>query len=183
MRRMLTILALVVAVFLLQGGEVRAGSAAGAFFHNFTGPALNATVVLNADAVTSSSCTQLSPCPKGTVSIRLQKGGIESSANFVSGTVVGFAFGCDGTKGAASPPSPPLTSSDPAQELTNRRFAGNYGWIPDPILVTLLTPFGITSVNSQAPPVLSDTSDAACTQQPNGVWLLSFSGTMQFGKR
>src|SRR6266478_5014522 len=183
MRRVLTVLALVVAVLLLQGGEVRAGSAAGTFFHSFTGPAFTATVVVNADAVTPSACDLLAPCPEGTVSIRLQKGGVESSANFVSGAVAHFAFGCDGTNGAVASPTPALTSSDPVQELTNRRFAGNYGWIPDDILLALLAPFGITTITTQAPPVLSDTSDAACTKQPNGVWLLSFSGTMQFGKK
>jgi len=69
MRRMLTILGLVVMVSLLQAGEVRAGSAAGDTYSSFAGPALSATVVLNADKVSANTAV-----PNGTVAIKLTRG-------------------------------------------------------------------------------------------------------------
>jgi len=168
MRRMLTILGLVVMVSLLQAGEVRAGSAAGDTFSSFAGPALSATVVLNADKVTASAV------PDGTVAIRITRGNTSSGALFDSGYVSGFQNGCDGTKGAVIP------SGEGVEVKTNKRFLG-VNWLSDAAKTALLAPFGITP-NPLQPLVFSDISNATCTQL-DGVWILSFTGTMQFGKK
>lgn len=169
MRRMLTILGLVVMVSLLQAGEVRAGSAAGDTYSSFAGPALSATVVLNADKVSANTAV-----PNGTVAIKLTRGNTSSGALFDSGYVSGFQNGCDGTNGAL------IVSGEGVVVKTNNRFLG-IDWLPPAEKTALLTPFGITSNPSQ-PLVFSDISNAVCTQV-EGVWILSFTGTMQFGKK
>ena len=169
MRRMLTILGLVMTVSLLQAADVRGGSAAGDTFSSFAGPALGATVVLNADKVTTTG-----PVTNGTVAIKLTRGNTTSGVLYDSDYVSGFQNGCDGTNGAA------LISGEGVDVKTNKRFLG-VDWLSNAAKTALLAPFGITP-NILQPLVFSDISNAACTQI-EGVWILSFTGTMQFGKK
>ena len=177
MKRTMALLSLVVAVSLLQAAEVGAGAAAADLYVKFRGQAFNATVVLNADAVTDpSSCgTVGAACPsQGTVTLRLSRGNRESSVIFVSGPVVSFANGCDGVNGASTVlnPQPSLT------DLTDSRFRGR-NWIPTAVVDALLAPFETTRDPLQ-PLVFSDINQPVCTLV-DGVWVLSFKGTMQFG--
>ena len=168
MRRMLTILGLVVMVSLLQAGEVRAGSAAIDTYSSFAGPALSATVVLNADTLHGSSVLP------GTVAIKLTRGNTSSGVLYDDGYVSSFAHGCDGINGTATP------TGEGAAVKTNQRFLGK-DWLPPAVKSELLAPFGITP-DPFHPLVFSDITNAVCTQV-EGVWILSFSGTMQFGKK
>jgi hypothetical protein len=169
MRRMLMILGLVVVVSALQAGEVRAGSAAIDTYSSFSGPAFSATVVVNADSV------DVGAVPNGTVAIRVTRASTSSAVLFDSGYVSGFLNGCDGVRGATTP------SFEGVDAKTNKRFLGT-DWIPNAEKFALLAPFGLTPADPLHPLVFSDISNAVCTQV-EGVWILSFSGTMQFGKK
>jgi len=178
MKRAIGILSVVIAMLVLQVAEARAGAVAGALWTSFTGPAFSATVVLNADSVTDpSSCTVSgAACPsQGTVAIQLSKGGVTSGAIFADGYVASFANGCDGTNGAT------IVSGHDVVAKTDARFLGVAGWIPNVALTALLAPFGATSTDAK-PLVFSDISNPVCTKV-DGVWILSFTGTMQFGKK
>ena len=170
MRRMLTILGLVVMLSLLQAAEVRAGSAAGDTYSSFAGPALGATVVLNPDTVSTTSTV-----PNGTVAIKLTRGNISSGVLYDDGYVSNFKNGCDGTNGASIP-----VRGETVETKTNKRFLG-VDWLSTSAKEALLKPFGITP-NPLQPLVFSDISQAVCTNI-DGVWILSFTGTMQFGKK
>lgn len=155
-----------------------AGAAAGDLFTKFSHTAFDATVVLNPDSQANPVTCDIpgSPCPgQGTVAITIFKGRKHSSAIFVSGPVAQFANGCDGVKGAATPlhPTPTL------ETLTDNRFLGR-PWIPESVQAVLLAPFGLTPDPSR-PLVFSDINDALCTFV-DGVYNLSFTGKMQFGK-
>jgi len=169
MRRMLTILGLVVMVSLLQAAEARAGAGGIDTYRSFAGPAFSATVVLNADAVHTTGAV-----PEGTVAIKLTRGNTSSGVLFDSGIVSGFTNGCDGTNGATTP------TGEGVEAKTNTRFLGT-DWLPNAEKTALLAPFGITPDPSH-PLVFSDISNAVCTEV-GGVWILSFAGTMQFGKK
>jgi hypothetical protein len=168
MRRTVTILGLFVVVVALQAADVLAGSVAGDTYGSFSGPAFSATVVLNADDVTAGDV------PNGTVAIKLTRGNTSSGVLFVSGYVVGFANGCDGTNGAA------IVSGEGVVAKTDTRFLG-VDWLTNDAKTALLAQFGITP-DPLHPLVFSDINNAVCTQI-NGVWILSFTGTMQFGKK
>jgi hypothetical protein len=172
-------LGLVAAASLLHAPEVRAGAAAGDLFVKFRGQAFTGTVVLNPDAVNEppSCATPDAPCPgQGTVTIRLTRGSKESTAMFVSGPVANFANGCDGVNGATT-----LVTPQPALiDLTETRFLGR-PWIPTSVAGSLVAPFGVTLDPSQ-PLVFTDINDPVCTFS-DGVWVLSFKGTMQFGTK
>lgn len=168
MRHVLTFLGLIVMVSLLQAGEIRAGSAAGDTYSSFAGPALGATVVLNADKATAG------PVANGTVGIKLTRGNTSSGVLYDSDYVSGFQNGCDGTRGAV------IVSGEGVEAKTNQRFLG-VDWLSNSAKTALLTPFGITP-NPFQPPVFSDISNAVCTQI-DGVWILSFTATVQFGKK
>jgi hypothetical protein len=168
MRTRMAVLGLVAAVWLLQVAEVQAGAAAGDLYTSFTGPAFNATVILNPDPTEPSSCAvEGAACPsQGTVSLRLSKGNQSSGVIFVSGPVSQFGLGCDAA-------------------LTDGRFLGR-PWIPTPIVAALLAPFGMIPDDAH-PLVFSDISNPVCTPVPNApsdaYQILSFTGTMQFGKK
>ena len=168
MRRMLVTVGLAVIASLLQAAEVRAGAGAGSTFSSFSGPAFGATVVLNADSVHTGAA------PNGTVALRVTRASTSSAVLFDSGYVSLFQNGCDGTNGAT------LVSGEGVAVKTDIRFLGT-DWLPDNEKTALLAPFGITS-DSLHPLVFSDVSNAVCTQV-EGVWILSFTGTMQFGKK
>ena len=168
MRRMLTILGLVVMLSLLQAAEVRAGSAAIDTYGSFSGPAFSATVVLNADSVDASAV------PNGTVSIRVTRASASSAVLFDSGYVSGFQNGCDGVHGAIK------QSFEGIEAKTNKRFLGT-DWLPTAEKAALLAPFGVAP-DPFHPLVFSDISGAVCAEV-EGVWILSFSATMQFGKK
>lgn len=177
MKRTMALLSLVVAVSLLPAAEVGAGAAAGDLYVKFRGQAFTATVVLNPDALTDPSSCQTPPaaCPsQGTVTIRLTRGHRESTAIFVSGLVANFANGCDGVNGASTELNPQPTLAD----LTDARFLGR-PWIPTTVVDALLAPFETTRDPFQ-PLVFSDINQAVCTLV-DGVYVLSFKGTMQFG--
>ncbi len=171
MRRKLIILGVLVLVSLIHTSEVRSGGMAGDIYTSFTGPAFSATVVVNPDKANSppGDCPGGTACPyQGTVAITLSKGNIRSAAIFISGAgeVVDLLLGCD-------------------VALTDARFLGLYGWIPDPVLVQLLAPFGV-ALDPLHPLVLSDIDNPVCTPVPNQIAtgaynVLSFTGTMQFG--
>src|SRR2546422_9359813 len=154
MGRMLTILGLVVMVSLLQPAEVRAGSAGLGTYSSFAGPALGATVVLNADSVHAGSV------PNGTVAIKLTRGNTSSGVLYDDGYVSGFVNGCDGTNGATTP------TGEGVAVKTNKRFLGQ-DWLPPAVKTELLTPFGITPDPLQ-PLVFSDISTAVCTEGQGG---------------
>ncbi len=177
MRRMLAILALVLTGSLFHAAEVLAGASAGTLYVSFTGPALSATVVLNSDSVTDpGSCSVTgAACPsQGTVAIRLTKGHVSSGAVFADAYVAGFANGCDGTLGATT------ESGEGVVAKTDARFLGVGGWIPTSVLTSLLAPFELNVDPSNL--AFSDISNPVCTQV-GGVYILSFTGTMQFGKK
>ena len=171
MRRMLTILGLVVVVSLFQAAEGRAGAGAGSTFSSFSGPAFSATVVLNADSVTVGAGV----VPNGTVAIRLTRASKSSGVLFDSCYVSSFQNGCDGDHGTS------VKTFEGVEAKTNKRFLG-VDWLPDAEKFALLEPFGLTPADPFHPLVFSDISGAVCTQV-EGVWILSFTGTMQFGKK
>ena len=168
MKRPLMIAVLVMTVSMLGATAAWAGSAAGDTYSSFSGPSLSGTVVLNPDAVTAG------PVPKGTVGIQVTRGSTSAGVLYVSSYVVNFQNGCDGTRGAA------IVSGEGVDAKTNKRFLG-VDWLDDSAKTALLAPFGITPDPLQ-PLVFSDISHATCTQI-NGVWILSFTGTLQFGKK
>jgi len=174
MRRTLTMVGFVILMSLLQAAEVQAGASAGETFISFTGPAFSATVVLNPDSLTLANCDfPGEPCPRGTVAIRLSKGNTNSGAIFADTYVAGFANGCDGNQGASIP------SGEGIEAKTATRFVGVSGWIPSIVETALLALFGITPDTSH-PLVFSDVDNPVCTDV-GGVFILSFTGTMQFG--
>lgn len=178
MKRKMALLSAVVAVSVLQAAEVWAGAAADDVYNRFNHTAFNATVVLNPDSLADPKVclTPGAPCPsQGTVAITISKGRRHSSAIFVSGPVAQFANGCDGVKGASTPlhPTPSLAT------LTDNRFLGR-AWVPESVQAVLLAPFRLTPDPSH-PLVFSDIDDAICTFV-DGVYNLSFTGKMQFGK-
>jgi hypothetical protein len=168
MSRTLMILGLVLATSVLHAADVRAGSAAISTFASFSGPAFSATVVLNPDSVDAGAV------PNGTVSIRLTRASTSSAVLFDSGYVSGFLNGCDGIHGAT------IQSFEGLEAKTNKRFLGT-DWLPTAEKAALLAPFGLAP-DPIRPLVFSDISDPVCAQV-EGVWILSFSGTMQFGKK
>ena len=168
MKRVLIIVGLVMTVSVLATTATWAGSAAGDTYSSFAGPSLNGTVVLNADKVTAGDV------PNGTVAIQVTRGSTSAGVLYDSGYVSGFQNGCDGTLGAA------IVSGEGVTAKTNNRFLG-VDWLDTAVKQSLLAPFGITPDPNQ-PLVFSDISHATCTQI-KGVWILSFTGTLQFGKQ
>ena len=168
MRRMLMILGLVLVTSVLQAADLRAGSAAIDTYGSFSGPAFSAIVVLNADSVDAGAV------PNGTVSIRATRASASSAVLFDSAYVSGFQNGCDGVLGAHT------QSFEGIEAKTNKRFLGT-DWLPTAEKAALLGPFGLAP-DPVHPLVISDISGPVCTQV-EGVWILSFSATMQFGKK
>jgi hypothetical protein len=178
MRRVLTIVAFAGLISLIQAAEARAGASGIDRYATFSGPAFTGTVVLDPDA---------SSAGKGTVAIRISRGNTGAGVIFDSAFVGGFANGCDGENGASTPSDPPTT----VEALTNTRFLGTDAMLSDDAKKALLQQFGITP-DLLHPLVFSDISGATCTRIPAfdpdnptapGVWILSFTGTMQFGKK
>lgn len=187
MRRRLMILSVAVLVSLLYTSEGRSGGMAGNLFTTFAGPSFTATVVVNPDGLDSpqGSCPSGFSCPnRGTVAITLARGNTRSAAIFVSPVVALFENGCDGTRGALN------ATNEGVVAKTDSRFLGLDGWIPFDVMVYLLQPFGVP-VNIDHPLVFSDLDYPVCTQVPikitdglaENAWILSFSGTMQFGAK
>ena len=168
MRRTLTILGLVLVTSVLHAADVRGGSAAISTFTSFSGPAFSATVVLNPDSV------DLGAVPNGTIAIRLTRASTSSAVLFDSSYVSNFQNGCDGDHGAT------IKTFEGVEAKTNTRFLGT-DWLPTAEKAALLAPFGLAP-DPLHPLVFSDISDPVCAQV-EGVWILSFSGTMQFGKK
>jgi hypothetical protein len=170
MRRALTIVAFAGLISLIYAAEVRAGASAGDTYTSFSGPAFSGTAVINLDDVTTSASVP----PKGTVALRVSRGNTGAGIVFQSIAFGDFKNGCDGINGAS------IQTSVGLEVLTNNRFLG-VDWIDTAAKTTLLGKFGMTPEEFQ-PLVFSDISGASCTQI-DGVWILSFTGTMQFGKK
>jgi len=172
MRRLIAILVLVVTALVIQPRDVRAGSAAGETFSTFTGPAFSATAVINLDSTDMNAGVP----GKTTTAITISRG--KSAGVLFFAALGGYVNGCDGTLGAET------VTGEGVKDKTDKRFLG-VDWLSNDAKASLLAPFGITPQEDH-PLVFSDIKDAACTRIPNvegGVWILSFSGTMQFGKK
>ena len=172
MRRALTIVAFAGLISLIHAAEVRAGASAGDTYTSFSGPAFSGTVEVNLDRVHTDGSVP----GYGTVGIRVSRGNTAAGILFVSQNFGQFANGCDGTFAGGATVESPLG----LEALTDSRFAG-VDWIDNVAKAAILDKFGLTP-DADHPLVFSDVSGASCTAI-NGVWILSFTGTMQFGKK
>jgi hypothetical protein len=168
MKRTASVIALVLMGSLLATSDVRGGAGGLVLPTKTTGPTLTATVVID---VTGGSGAQ----GKGFTSIRVQKAGSTTAAQFTSSHVASFTGEC-------------IAQGFDLQSGTDARFVGFMnGWVDDPaVLSSLIGTFGnpnaaaITGTDSVACTAVSHSSPTPFILGPGVRQVLSFSAVIQF---